>query len=203
MSTLYQALGIGTLICLASTSALAQEQMYYYKTNQGQLFFSDQQEHDGFQEYGRKKHQPARKITTVSYKAKISHPREIDRTIKSAAFIHKVDANLVRAIVKTESNFDPLAVSHKGAMGLMQLMPATAKYLQVRDPFDPQQNIRGGVKYIGKLLKQYRGNVKLALAAYNAGPGAVSRFNGVPPYPETVHYIKKVLRYYQQLNSVS
>ncbi|MCI5209057.1 MAG: DUF4124 domain-containing protein [Candidatus Electrothrix sp. ATG2] len=117
-----------------------------------------------------------------------------DRHIRHAARAHKVDPMLIKAIIKTESAFNRYAVSPKGAQGLMQLMPATAKDLQVKDPFDPRQNIYGGTKYIKWLLKRFKGDVRLSLAAYNAGPARVRK--KIPRIPETVAYVKKVLYYY-------
>ncbi|PHS23929.1 MAG: lytic transglycosylase [Methylophaga sp.] len=105
---------------------------------------------------------------------------------------NRVDPALVRAIIHAESAFNPQALSRVGAQGLMQLMPATAKELGVSNSLDPQQNIAGGAKYIAQLLQQFKGNIKLATAAYNAGPGAVKRHNGVPPYEETQVYVKRV-----------
>jgi soluble lytic murein transglycosylase-like protein len=107
-----------------------------------------------------------------------------------------VDPKLVDALVRVESSYDPDAVSRRGAMGLMQLMPATAKRLNVDDPFDPEKNIRGGVKEFSRLLDQYAGNLQFALAAYNAGEGAVARYRGVPPYAETRNYVSKILTIY-------
>ena len=118
--------------------------------------------------------------------------QEIDTVIDQAAAKNNVDANLVRAIIKQESNFNPTAVSHKGAMGLMQLMPGTARQLGVTDPFDPQQNVEAGVRHFKHLLDDFNGNVELSLAAYNAGEGAVTRNNGIPPYPETREYVKRI-----------
>jgi len=117
---------------------------------------------------------------------------EIDRFINDAAARHHVDPNLVRALVKVESNFNPQAVSNKGAMGLMQLMPATARMYDVRNPFDAAQNVDAGVRHLKGLLRNFGGDVSLSLAAYNAGQGAVERNRGIPPYMETWNYVKRI-----------
>ena len=122
--------------------------------------------------------------------------REIDAAIDQAASRHNVDANLVRALVKVESNFNPNAVSRKGAMGLMQLMPQTARQLNLKNPFDPQENIDAGVRHLKQLLQSYNGDVRLSLAAYNAGSGAVSRSRGIPRYTETQNYVRRITGLY-------
>jgi soluble lytic murein transglycosylase-like protein len=121
---------------------------------------------------------------------------DIDSAIEQAAARHNVDPNLVRAVVKVESNFNPNAVSRKGAMGLMQLMPSTARQLNVKNPFDPEQNVDAGVRHLKQLLESYRGDIKLTLAAYNAGAGAVARSSGVPRYAETQNYVRRITNLY-------
>jgi hypothetical protein len=122
--------------------------------------------------------------------------QDIDAAIDEAAARHNVDPSLVRSVVKVESNFNPNAVSRKGAMGLMQLMPSTARSLNVSNPFDPQQNVDAGVRHLRKLLDSYGGDVRLSLAAYNAGSRAVSRSAGVPHFRETQNYVRRITDLY-------
>jgi soluble lytic murein transglycosylase-like protein len=123
-------------------------------------------------------------------------PQEIEAAIDAAASRHNVDPSLVRAVIKVESNFNPNAVSRKGAMGLMQLMPQTARQLNVVNPFDPQQNVDAGVRHLKQLMENYGGDVKLSLAAYNAGAGAVARSAGIPRFGETRNYVKRITQLY-------
>jgi soluble lytic murein transglycosylase-like protein len=121
---------------------------------------------------------------------------DIDAAIDAAAARHNVDPSLVRSVIKVESNFNPNAVSRKGAMGLMQLMPSTARSLNVSNPFDPQQNVDAGVRHLRSLLDSYGGNIPLSLAAYNAGAGAVARSAGVPHFRETQNYVRRITNLY-------
>ena len=119
---------------------------------------------------------------------------ELDAVVAEAAARHGVPAKLVMAVIAAESQFDPLAVSSRGALGLMQLMPATARILGVSDPFDPRENIEAGVRHLRAMLDLFDNNVPLALAAYNAGPMKVIHHRGVPPYRETRQYVSRILR---------
>lgn len=121
---------------------------------------------------------------------------DIDTTLRAAAELYQLPEAFLRAVMRVESNFKPQAVSSAGAIGLMQLMPRTAESIGVRNPHDPHQNIYGGARYLRILANLFDGDIVLTLAAYNAGQGAVKRYGGVPPYPETRSYVKKVLKHY-------
>lgn len=146
--------------------------------------------------------------TRKTYKARIVKddfsklPGDFESFIKATAkelsheYDVQLDSNLVKSVIKQESGFNPKAKSHVGASGLMQLMPNTAKELGVFNSENPYQNVRGGIKYLAQQLKKFDGNVQKALAAYNAGPGAVERYNGIPPYQETQNYVENIMRDY-------
>lgn len=121
-----------------------------------------------------------------------------DHLIKEISKRYSINPALVKAVIKAESNFDPYAVSKKGARGLMQLMPETMKDLQVYNPFHPRENINGGVKFLKQLLDRFNHDLSLSLAAYNAGPNVVEQYEAIPPYEETQHYVKKVLNYFDR-----
>ncbi len=141
-----------------------------------------------------------RKSSNSDFSSYLGESKSLDEIFEAAAEKYNVPTELLKAVGKAESNFNASAVSRVGAQGVMQLMPATARELGVTDPFDAEQNIMGGAKYIASMLKRYNGDTKLALAAYNAGSGNVRKYNGIPPFEETQNYVKKVMNYYGQGN---
>ena len=164
--------------------------LYYFVDEDGMKYFTNIAGED------------RKKISLPLKKSFPSDPsyKNIESVIQTVSKSYSIDPNLVRAIIKTESNFNPNAVSHKGAMGLMQLMPTTANEMEVQNPFNPEENIYGGVRYLSYLLQLFRHNLPLALAAYNAGPGRVIKKKDVPLIEETKTYIQKVIRYYRSFN---
>jgi soluble lytic murein transglycosylase len=177
---------VATLALLVAFQASAD--VYVYTDENGVVHFTDSPKHDGFKLKSRSR--PSLRST-----------RAWDGVIRRAADEHGVDPGLVKAVIHAESAFDSDAVSGAGARGLMQLMPRTARALGVDDPFDAWQNIDGGTRHLGYLIERYNGDLQLALAAYNAGGRAVSRFGGIPPYEETRKYVKRVLALYDRYDA--
>jgi soluble lytic murein transglycosylase-like protein len=184
----------GTLIAIsafwvfAALSQPVQADVYMYKDKQGVLTFTNVPNHNGYKRILR---DGAARIGAGST-ASVA----FDELIRSTSGRYNVDADLIRAVIKTESDFNSNARSNKGAMGLMQLMPDTARLHNVSDAYDPNENIDGGVRHLRMLLERYQGDLELSLAAYNAGAGAVEKYGGIPPYNETREYVRKVLRLY-------
>jgi soluble lytic murein transglycosylase-like protein len=188
MSWIIRILVVGALLC-ASFPSRAHGQIYSWRDADGSLVLSTTPKEGATKTYAVGTAGSNIRTTRSGYSRKAE---EFEPFITASSAEHHVRADLVRAVIQAESAFNPLARSHKGAMGLMQLMPATAAELGVDDPYDPEQNISGGVRYLRVLLDQYSQNEELALAAYNAGPGAVDRYDGVPPYRETRNYIERI-----------
>ncbi len=138
-------------------------------------------------------HQDTKPLTPSTSPEESTSISDLKKLAQKSADQYGVNASLVKSVINAESGFDPNAVSKAGAEGLMQLMPGTAKDLGVNDPFNPAQNVDGGVRYLKSMLNRYSNNVPLALAAYNAGPGAVDKAQGIPDFPETQDYVQKVM----------
>ena len=174
-------------LALLSPSILYAD-IYMYRDQNGVLHFTNVPTSPKYQIYIRERR--VRRLKTNA-------SRRYDHLIIRASEKHGVSFSLLKAIIKAESDFNPKAVSKRGAMGLMQIMPENVRLLHIKDPFDPWENIMGGTRYFKEMLRRYPGRLPLAIAAYNAGPQAVDRYNNIPPFPETRQYVKKVLRYYK------
>lgn len=174
----------------------ASADIYRYEDEEGIVHFTDAPTDKRFIIFMRdiKKDKQLRTKLRLSSTA---NPAEFDQIIKTCSDKYGVSTSLIKAVIHAESGYNPNAVSHKGASGLMQLMPGTAKSLKVSNSFDPKDNVEGGVKYLRFLLDTFRGDVSLALAAYNAGLSKVAKFGGIPPYAETRTYVNRVLSYMQ------
>lgn len=188
---------------LAPLPALAGE-LYSYVDAEGVIHFSNAPSEARYRKVGRLGPKPTRqKLAEARREARRPvAPRsrtfmEYEAHVRAAADKYSLPVELLRAVMAAESNYDPAALSHAGAMGLMQLMPGTAKDMFVRDAWDPAQNIEGGARYLRVLANLYDGDVEKTLAAYNAGPEAVKRAGGIPRIPETQHYVRKVIALYQ------
>lgn len=144
-----------------------------------------------------------RPVVSLSPRLRKTGTGQFDAHIRKAAGICRLDPLLIKAVIKVESDFDPNALSAKGAAGLMQLMPETLRDMKVVDPYDPEANILAGARYLRENLDRFKGDLQLTLAAYNAGPDRVQRLGGVPPIPETIDFVKRVLAYYRQYQGVA
>jgi len=179
-------LALGAVFLLSAANPVSAD-IYRYRDNKGVWHFTNIKSDKRYRLYMRSSRQ-----RTSQY------IKDYEGIIKQASSRFRVDPSLVKAVIKAESDFNHKAVSSKGAQGLMQLMPKTAEDMDVQDPFNPEENIFGGVRYLARLLERFESNTTLALAAYNAGPEKVADYNGVPPYQETRNFIKKVFLYYNR-----
>jgi len=175
------------LLLLAATCVNVAADIYMYIDSNGILHFSNVPTSSQYRMYI--KERPGSGFEAPN-------PRSFDRIIKEAARTHGLSEPLLKAIIKAESNFNPRAVSKKGAKGLMQIMPQNFNSLNIRNPFNPRENIMGGAKYFKQMHTRYKGKLPLALAAYNAGPHMVDKYKSIPPFPETRNYVEKVMKYY-------
>lgn len=165
--------------------------IYKYIDANGVVHFTNTPTSQGFVLYMREK-------SPTSQRKPGPAPKVYDHIIKKAGQAYGVDEALIKAVIKAESDFNPRAVSKKGARGLMQIMPENDRDLNISNPFDPSQNIMGGTRYLSRLLTRYNRKLALALAAYNAGPTAVDRYHSIPPFKETQDYVQKVMAFYEQ-----
>ncbi|MGB1297761.1 MAG: lytic transglycosylase domain-containing protein [Psychrobium sp.] len=186
-----------SLLVLSTTSVTANDEVYKYRRADGSVVFSDiKPKVDNFQTLKFDCY-ACNTSSLVNWK-KIPLSQKYQAHVNRAAKKYGVDSALIRAVIHAESAFKPNAISKVGAQGLMQLMPETANYLGVNNPFDVTQNINGGAHYLQKMLKQFKGDISLATAAYNAGPSAVKKYKGIPPYKETKAYVERVAILYKR-----
>ena len=183
----YLVLGLLYIFCGIFSPGRSAADVFVYKDKQGVLTFTNVPTHQGFRRVIREANGQFEPFSSANgYEA----------LIQSASERHSLDADLIRAVIRAESNFNSAARSNKGALGLMQLMPDTARLHNVIDAYDPIDNIDGGVRHLKMLLGRYQGDLRLSLAAYNAGSQAVDRHGGIPPFVETKDYVRRVLQYY-------
>jgi hypothetical protein len=183
------------IVSLSLSLPLASADIYKYEDDEGVLHFTDAPTDHRFKIFIRDIKKDEQFRTHFRLPKCAGNPTEFEPIINSCALEFGVDKSLVKAVILAESGYDPNAVSAKGASGLMQLMPNTARSLKVGNSFDPVENIRGGVRYLRFLLNTFGGDEALALAAYNAGLSQVAKYGGIPPYQETRNYVTKVLEY--------
>ena len=196
-------LGLLGLLSLMETSS-ARADIYTYTDANGVVHFTTTRKHGAkvyIKSAPRRAPKPGVRPVMPS-DTSLERFTRYDEIIRQASTLYQIPVELVRAIIKVESDYDPRAVSPAGARGLMQLIPATAQRMQVRDITDPRENIFGGVRYLRILANMFNGDIQLTIAAYNAGEGAVIRCGGIPPYEETQKYVTKVLTFYHRYRTI-
>ena len=196
MKSLIAALLTCQVCLLILTVISARADIYRYEDDEGIVHFTDAPTDRRFKIFMRDLKKDKQLRTKLQLASSVN-PAEYDQIIASCATKYGVNACLIKAVIHAESGYNPNAVSRKGASGLMQLMPGTARSLKVSNSFDPKDNVEGGVKYLRFLLDTFRGDVPLAVAAYNAGLNKVAKYGGIPPYNETRTYVNRVLSYMQ------
>ena len=187
---------ISQAILLLAIADPARADIYRYEDDEGIVHFTDAPTDRRFKVFMRDLKKDLKLRTKLQLPSSVN-PAEYDQIIASCATKYGVNPCLIKAVIHAESGYNPNAVSRKGASGLMQLMPGTARSLKVSNSFDPKDNVEGGVKYLRFLLDTFRGDVSLAVAAYNAGLNKVAKYGGIPPYNETRTYVNRVLSYMQ------
>jgi hypothetical protein len=191
------------LVALALCPLEASADIYTFTDKDGVIHFTNRAVPGGSKLYAREGKKRRSSVSAVMPSDR--NPERFtryDTWIREAAALYQIPVELVRAVIKVESDYDPRAVSSASAQGLMQMIPATAARMQVRDSFDPRDNIFGGVRYLRVLANTFNGDLTLTIAGYNAGEGSVLRYGGVPPYEETQRYVEKVLFYYRRFRTI-
>ncbi len=194
-------LALCAIMVLCGENIPAYADIYRYVDKNGVMHFTNAPTSSLYKVYRRDSDYGISSGHSYSFKPDAYTSTKYDAYINMACQLHGLPFNLIKAIIKVESNFNHRAVSPKGAQGLMQLMPGTARLMNVYDSFDPWDNISGGTRYLRGLLDRFEGKVSLALAGYNAGPENVAKYNGIPPFEETQVYVKRVIQYYQVLKN--
>jgi soluble lytic murein transglycosylase len=193
-SGMMKSISLSLIFCLFLLPALAAGDIYRYVDENGVTVFTDRPVHAGYKVHVRER---------GSFRlASLSGYYPYRDVVIEACSIYSMDEALIRAVMEVESDYNRFAISSAGARGLMQLMPETALHLGVRNVWDPRQNIHAGTAYLKRFIKRFSGNMELALAAYNAGPNAVAYYGQVPPYPQTVNYVRKVMLLYRDYSGL-
>lgn len=194
-----------TAVLMALLPGQASADIFSYTDDEGVVHFSNKPSTDPRYQLYLKSSPRERRAGVTPVMPTDASPERFTRYnewIRGAAILYQIPEELIRAVIMCESNYDPRAVSPAGAQGLMQLMPETAMRMQVRDSFDPRENIYGGTRYLRVLANMFNGDLELTVAGYNAGEGAIVRFAGIPPYEETQGYVVRVLSYYRRYRTL-